>query len=267
MATEKNPDWKIVDLQWAPDLGPVPVQDVMRPTRESQGEQEMIARMWVMCAIQMQDKLCAAKCTKQHFERYRSWLTAEYERFKQPGYPQVPDSRELVDMSNDARLAAMNKLREGVKDTYMWPVIEGPWRVYNNVVDIVEGRVKLVKVLLQDGLLEKFYDWANGLSEVRPLFNRMGRSNSSLRILEIGAGTGGTTARALEGLKSDDGEPLYSSYVFTDISPLFFDAARRRFEGYSNIEYRALDISRNAVEQGFEAGAYDLVIASNVSKK
>ncbi|KAL3471723.1 S-adenosyl-L-methionine-dependent methyltransferase [Aspergillus californicus] len=256
-------DWKTVDLQWSPDSTPIPVNELMRPTRESKDEQEMIARMWVMCAIEMRDKLHAATCTKPHFERYRTWLTSEYERFKQPDYPQVPDSRSLVEMSSEARLAAMNRLREQVKDTYMWPVIEGPWRVYDNVVDIVEGRVKLVKVLLKDGLLEKFYDWANGLSEVRPLFNLMGRANPSLRVLEIGAGTGGTTARALEGLKSDGGR-LYSSFVFTDISPLFFDAGKRRFADYDDIEYRALDISKDPSEQGFEEGAYDVVISSNV---
>lgn len=264
MDSQKRSDWKTVDLQWTADIGPVPVDEVMRPTRDSATEQQMIARMWVMCAIEMQDKLRAATCTKPHFERYRSWLTAEYERFKQPGYPQVPHSRETVGMSSEARLKAMNELRERVKDTYMWPVIEGPWRVYDNIVDIVEGRLKLVKVLLKDGLLENFYDWANGLSEVRPLFNLMGRSNPQLRILEIGAGTGGTTARALAGLKSDLGEQLYSSYVFTDISTLFLDSARQRFEAYDNIEYRALDISRDPREQGFEEGAYDLVIASNV---
>jgi hypothetical protein len=265
MDIQKRSDWKTVDLQWTPDMGPVLVDEVMKPTRDSTAEQQMIAKMWVMCAIEMQDKLPAATCTRPHFERYRSWLAAEYERFKQPGYPQVPDSCELVAMSSEARLEAMTELRERVKDTYMWPVIEGPWRVYDNVVDIVEGRLKLVKVLLKDGLLEKFYDWANGLSEVRPMFNLMGRSNPQLRILEIGAGTGGTTARALAGLKSDSGERLYSSYVFTDISTLFFDSARQRFEAYDNIEYRGLDISRDPQEQGFEAGAYDLVIASNVS--
>lgn len=265
MDNQKRSDWKTVDLQWTPDVGPVSVDEVMKPTRDSTAEQQMIAKMWVMCAIEMQDKLRVATCTKPHFERYRSWLAAEYERFKQPGYPQVPDSRELVAMSSEARLNAMSELRERVKDTYMWPVIEGPWRVYDKVVDIVEGRLKLVKVLLKDGLLENFYDWANGLSEVRPMFNLMGRSNPRLRIIEIGAGTGGTTARVLAGLKSDSGERLYSSYVFTDISPLFFDSARQRFEAYDNIEYRALDISRDPREQGFEAGAYDLVIASNVS--
>ncbi|KAL4789662.1 S-adenosyl-L-methionine-dependent methyltransferase [Aspergillus venezuelensis] len=264
MASIDLSNWQTIDLQWTADSSPTPVSQLLHPTRESQSEQEMIARMWVLCAIQMQEKLRNATCTKSHFEKYRNWLASEYERFKQPGYPQVPDSGDLVALSDEERLKVMNEMREKVKDTYLWPVIEGPWRVYDNVVDIVEGRVKLVKVLLKDGLLEKFYDWANGLSEVRPLFNLMGRTSPGLRILEIGAGTGGTTARVFEGLKSDDGKPLYSSYVFTDISPLFFDSAKRRFEACDNVEYRALDISKDPVEQGFEAGGYDVVIASNV---
>ena len=257
--------WNKVDLQWETHGSPIPVEQLMRPTRDSTSEQEMIARMWVMCAIEMQEKLRTATCTKPYFERYRDMLAKEYERFKLPGYPQVADSQDLVAMSSEERMQAIFSLKESVKDSYMWPVIEGPFRVLDNVVDIVEGRAKLVKILLKDGLLTRFYDWANSLSEIRPLFSLMGRANPQLRILEIGAGTGGTTARVLEGLKSESGGLLYSSYVFTDISTLFFDAGKQRFESYRNIEYRALDISKDPIEQGFEAGQYDLVIASNVS--
>ena len=255
-----------MDLQWSPNMGPVPVNSVLHSTRESQAEQREMARMWVLCAMEMQYRLPHATCARPHFERYRSWIAAENERFKQPYYPQVADTRELASLSSEARLHLINELRDRVKDTYMWPVIEGPWRVLDNVVDIVEGRVKLVKVLLRDGLLREFYDWANGLSEVRPLFNLMGRSKPGLRVLEIGAGTGGTTTCVLEALRGEHGgEGMYSSYVFTDISPLFFDAARGRFEAYENMEYRALDISRDPTAQGFTAGEYDVVVASNVS--
>ncbi|KAF1362285.1 methyltransferase type 12, partial [Lizonia empirigonia] len=80
----------------------------------------------------------------------------------------------------------------------------------------------------------------------------------------IGAGTGGTTVRAIEGLKSPNGNPLYSEYVYTDISPLFFDAAKKRFDACENFQYRTLDVTKEPSEQGFEEGAYDLVIASNV---
>lgn len=256
--------WDSVDLQWCSQVGPVPVKDVLSYTRDSRDEQELIARMWVMCAMEMWPKLQAAKCSKPHFEKYRAFIKTQYELFQQPGYPQVSDSREIFALSSNERLELMMELRKKVKDTYMWPVIEGPWRVYDNAVDIVEGRVKLVKILLTDGLLDKFYDWANGISEIKPLFKLMSRANPKMRILEVGAGTGGTTVRAIEGLMSPEGTPLYSEYVYTDISPLFFDAAKDRFHTYGNFHYRVFDVTRSPSEQGFEEGVYDLVIASNV---
>lgn len=262
-----TPKWNTVDLQWSSDIAPIPVDQALSYTRDSRDEQELIARMWVMCAIEMQPKLEGAICSKPHFEKYRSFINKQYKLFQQPGYPQVPDSRELVALSSNERLARMNELRDKVKDTYMWPVIEGPWRVYENVVDIIEGRVKLVKILLKDGLLDRFYDWANGISEIKPLFSLMGRANPDMRVLEIGAGTGGTTVRVMEGLTSPDGKPLFKDYMYTDISPLFFDAAKKRFGACENFTYCTFDVTKEPREQGFEDGSYDLVIASNVRSK
>lgn len=81
-----------------------------------------------------------------------------------------------------------------------------------------------------------------------------------LRILEVGAGTGGTTRSVLEALR---GFPI-ETYCFTDISPLFLDRAKGLFQGHDFMEYRLLDIEQPVTSQSFERGAYDLVIASNV---
>ena len=53
--------------------------------------------------------------------------------------------------------------------------------------------------------------------------------------------------------------------MYTDISAGFFSEAEARFgDGGGTIEYRPLDVEKDPVEQGFEAHAYDLMIASNV---
>ena len=80
-----------------------------------------------------------------------------------------------------------------------------------------------------------------------------------LRILEVGAGTGGTTSSVLPRLPRER-----TDYVFTDVSAGFFGAAEERFGSYPFVSYRVLDIERDPREQGFAAGAYDLVVASNV---
>lgn len=80
-----------------------------------------------------------------------------------------------------------------------------------------------------------------------------------LRMLEIGGGTGGTTTHVTPVL--DVGRV---SYTFTDVSPLFVAKARERFAQYPFMQYGVLDIERDPEAQGFAAGQYDLILASNV---
>ena len=81
-----------------------------------------------------------------------------------------------------------------------------------------------------------------------------------LRVLEVGAGTGSATEAVLPRLASDRVE-----YTFTDISAGFFSQAEGRLAATGvPIEYRRLDIEAEPAAQGFNAHAYDLVIAANV---
>ena len=80
-----------------------------------------------------------------------------------------------------------------------------------------------------------------------------------VRILEIGGGTGSTTNSVLPRLAERRIE-----YVFTDVTPLFAARAREKFSKYPFVKYQILDIEKDPLVQGFDAHAYDLVIASNV---
>ena len=82
----------------------------------------------------------------------------------------------------------------------------------------------------------------------------------TLRILEVGAGTGSGTSMVLPELR-----PGNFTYMFTDISAGFFAEAENRFgDSGAPLVYRPLDIERNPGDQGFDPHAYDLVIAVNV---
>ncbi|WP_414590455.1 aminotransferase class III-fold pyridoxal phosphate-dependent enzyme [Anabaena sp. CCY 9614] len=82
---------------------------------------------------------------------------------------------------------------------------------------------------------------------------------SNVRILEIGAGTGGTTAHILPHLPAAQTE-----YVFTDLSPVFMGKARQNFSDYPYIQYQILDIEQEPENQGFAAHQYDVIVAANV---
>ena len=80
-----------------------------------------------------------------------------------------------------------------------------------------------------------------------------------LRVLEIGAGTGGATAAILPQLPTDR-----TDYVFTDISAQFLHQAEDRFSAHPFVNYARLDIETDPAAQGFGVGEYDLVLAANV---
>lgn len=84
------------------------------------------------------------------------------------------------------------------------------------------------------------------------------RGGKPLRVLEIGAGTGGTTGYVLDAL------PAASRYLFTDLSPLFLERALERFGPQAGVEYGLLDIERDPGIQGFAGEAFDVIIAANV---
>jgi acyl transferase domain-containing protein/SAM-dependent methyltransferase len=79
------------------------------------------------------------------------------------------------------------------------------------------------------------------------------------RILEIGAGTGATTASVLPALAERD-----VVYTFTDLSPVFLAKGRKKFEACRNVEYKLLNIEHDPTEQGFGYGSFDIVLAANV---
>ena len=83
--------------------------------------------------------------------------------------------------------------------------------------------------------------------------------NRGIRILEIGAGTGGTTSYLLPHL-----HPQHTEYAFTDVSHAFTTRAREKFSDYPFVRYELLDIERAPLAQGFGSDQYDLVLAANV---
>lgn len=98
----------------------------------------------------------------------------------------------------------------------------------------------------------------------------LAHKNPNLYILEIGAGTGGLTQEVLDTLRPRN-QPRkhittrYDQYTYTDISPGFFEGAKKRFSDHSDrLISKPLDIERDPLGRGFESEKYDLVIASCV---
>ncbi|KAL5328987.1 hypothetical protein ACEPPN_002496 [Leptodophora sp. 'Broadleaf-Isolate-01'] len=86
-------------------------------------------------------------------------------------------------------------------------------------------------------------------------------SNSStpFRILEVGGGTGGTTALLADFLHR---QGRNVEYTFTDISSTLVTASKKRFSKYEWMDFQTLDLEKVSPSQ--MTGKYDLVLGSNV---
>jgi len=120
--------------------------------------------------------------------------------------------------------------------------------------EILTGRLAITDVLFRNGGMDVFAKLFRG-DVVSDFFNqivadavhdtivRLKPTAPKIRILEIGAGTGGTTTVVLEALQSFSG---LVEFCLTDISLSFIRSARRQFaERYPWIEYRSLDIEED----------------------
>lgn len=84
-----------------------------------------------------------------------------------------------------------------------------------------------------------------------------------VRILEIGAGTGGTTDEVLS--KLDPFKDKIEEYAFTDISRAFLLHAEQRYgKKYPNVTYKIFNVEQSPDLQEVESRGYDIVIATNV---
>ncbi|MGI5526011.1 SDR family NAD(P)-dependent oxidoreductase [Streptomyces syringium] len=179
-----------------------------------------------------------------------------------------------VDIAGDGawRLAAdlpdpERLLREAMEALPSWAMV---WFVAGvcgrRFTRVVRGQEDPLELLFSenDGLAARIYEtpgprYQNRITArlLRELAARH-PSDRPLRVLEIGAGTGGTTADLLPVLPAHR-----THYTFTDVSPAFLPRAQARFAAHDFVTYRTLDLNTDPVEQGFTEGSFDVVVAAN----
>lgn len=147
-------------------------------------------------------------------------------------------------------------------------------RMGQNIVKVLRKEEDPLHLMFgMDDLLDHVYAQVAHLGDLPALqaafLKIVGENATNLKVLEVGAGTGGSTVGMLDGLTemSVDGSlsSSVSTYTFTDISSAFFEKAKEKFKTYRDIlEYKVLDIEKSAEKQGFDLGSYDIVIAQNV---
>ncbi|HEY3004462.1 MAG TPA: amino acid adenylation domain-containing protein [Kribbellaceae bacterium] len=121
-----------------------------------------------------------------------------------------------------------------------------------------EGRFDTARALYREHSMARYLNGA-----VASLFRHLAEEHPAgrpLRVLEAGAGTGGTTEDVAAVLAGRDGV----EYLFTDVAPFFLPEARNRFGGYPWMRFGVFDVDADHRAQGLAPNSYDVVLAAGV---
>ncbi|GAB1218268.1 hypothetical protein ATERTT37_007522 [Aspergillus terreus] len=251
-------------LHWTPDVDFLPPESLLPNYTVYTEDGKVLSLMTNIFIIETYLRTKSSTPKAEHLQKWISRLKKEYDSISKNENHLLPEARDAFVLTDNERRAKIEELETICKEAGSYPAYHLYKRILDSVDDLLEERVEPIDLLMEDGGLKAFYDVQSGEIRWGRYLSLLGHSNPSIRVLEVGGGTGGDTAVALNGLTPDNENWLYSKYTFTDISPGFLGEAKERFKSYGNMEYKTLDISRDPVEQGFEEGSYDLVIASNV---
>lgn len=174
----------------------------------------------------------------------------------------------VADLSRAGQVARLRGALEAEQDAY-GPVLSLLDRCGSLLGDVLRGSADSRTVLTSEGAVTEIAR-LYGESPFRDPHNiRLGRSlddvvgalppNRTIRVLEVGGGSGGAAAAILGRLPRHRTE-----YVFTDVSDQALAQARSRFAEYPFVDYARLDLDADPVAQGFPPHSFDVVVAADV---
>ena len=252
-------------VDWRTDIDFIDSRRLLHSLNKDFGDKEhrLIDKMGLACIIESRVQLAGLKTSQPHLIKFRDWMDIPYAEAVQERYPNVPDCAAIASMGSRERTKVIKDSLDASVGTVAYSVAIALYRIFDNCVKFFTGDADPLQVLLADNILMRMYDFANNADHLQ-LLTLVSHKKPTLKVLEIGAGTGGTTATVLPALKSEQGERMYSKYMYSDISAGFFLAAKERFKDYDALEFSVLDVTKDPLGQGFEGESFDLIVASNV---
>ncbi len=202
---------------------------------------------------------------------YDRWFEESLSIFKQRNYP-----------DNDIAVSDIGALwKEWNRKKKLWlknadikaHIVEANLRA---LPDILTGKIPATDIMSPNSSMElvkdiyknnKGSDYFNEiLGNVLSVYIKerlIQNSSARIRILEIGAGTGGTSAVIFEKLKKY--KENIAEYCYTDISKAFLMHAEKEYaKDNPYLTCKIFDVEKPVKEQGIDIAGYDIVMAANV---
>lgn len=257
-------------VQWLPAFDFTNTSRLIRAPPSDRESVGILQEMTFLCILESLAKIKPLEPEQTHFQKFKHWMQATVDEARAGKLTLLSHPDRFIEMPSSERQKIVNQHLQTLQDTPWNAAAIGVHRLAREAKEVIMGSSDALDMLAQDQVLTRIYDAT--AFDYGAFVRCLSHSRPNLRILEVGAGTGGTTDLIVKSLSSgsfsgDLELPSFDLYTFTDISAGFFPAAKERFPHVHNMEYKVFDITKHPGEQGFEdasIGSYDLIIATQV---
>ncbi|TLD24099.1 hypothetical protein PspLS_06954 [Pyricularia sp. CBS 133598] len=242
----------------------------------------------------------AIECEADTFpDKDEETLVGQFDKLRLVMTEAIATSVRELDSSNQRIPESMQRhmiwMRQHLKDTEVKPrglrkeelevelrkleLMRPAWQLHcafiRELQPILTGSVDPLQVMFGSDTAGLFYaDMFDQVCDhrLRKFLHLAAHENPNMRIIEVGAGTGGFTGAILPilaALEAETGTQRFSSYTYTDVSPAFFEAAEARWGAAGGrlrgrMVFKTFNMKHSPAKEGYEEGAYDMVIAGSV---
>ncbi|MEW1842598.1 amino acid adenylation domain-containing protein [Nonomuraea angiospora] len=214
----------------------------------------------------LEEILAAARVAPDHHRLVRRWLAALHERGRLDRDPGDRYRNLRGDTGVEPLWRRVESLAEGldygaeligflrVSTTHLPELMRGELDARELLFP--EGDVGTAEGAYKDNVLSRYVNRI-----VRAVVGRVAEHHTGgpLRVLEAGAGVGGTSAELIPELAGHQVE-----YVFTDLSRFFLTQAAERFADHPWVRYGLFDINADYRAQGYEPNSFEVILCANV---
>ncbi|KAI9711735.1 MAG: Type I Iterative PKS [Bogoriella megaspora] len=200
-----------------------------------------------------------------HLRKYVAWMQRTLAEFEGGVLPNAPAEWKRIVSDSNLRVELADEIE----------VASAQGRLFvqtgRNLLGILRGTVNVHELFFNGPLVEEFYEGMYAVPHLKHAYSSyldaLAHKDPTMRILEVGAGTGGASVATLQALSSSNEDesrtaPRYQHYEYTDVSPSFFERARKRFpEHLDRMSFKLFDVGKDPVTQGLDATSYDIVLA------
>lgn len=266
-----KPDVELITTEQISNLTTLSTQEQIDYRRQEVQDLQLATMLMIMDALD-ELKGVPSSSYEGYFQNYYQWLMEQARLLQSDAMAHLPRTR-WVAYKDDTKFK---------KKLYRELTEKGPEgalcvRMGSNIARVLKNEVDPLYLLFgMDDLLERIYATMVDTGDLQNLtesyLEMLGHSRTDLNILEIGAGTGSSTAVFLNllspmsvGDQSSGRASSIAKYTYTDVSTGFFDKAKEKYKSWRKVlDFQRLDIEAPLLEQGFAQEEYDIVVAGNI---